>query len=284
MYSGTTLTPFSGKIIGAHQKIDRIARRHLNTIIDDSNLFPKSKNIIHFEGRKGPDAIKRKSPSKDEPWHFYSPFDEQDSAIISLISEHYNQLVIELKNKNQERSAFEASWLAHAVVDGLTPAHHYPYEKELSEIRGGEDKSTRDSLRKKMVVSGNNRREKLHKNWKIWGPKGLISTHALFELGVATIIAPLKLKDAKPKESDIRFAQENGAIELFQLSAKEIAVLDMYTRFRKRGWNTKLVWDVRHKLGPTIVKTVTLTWYLAMIDAGIIQDKDYLKNYENMHN
>ncbi len=269
MYSGTTLTPFSGRIIGAHQKIDRVARHHLKQLIEDDSQFPSPRRIIHFEGRKGPDAIKRKSPAKDEPWHFYSPFDENDSAILDLISEHYRQLVKQLKKANEERTAFEAAWLAHAIVDGLTPAHHYPYEAKLSEIRNGEDKDTRDSVRKKIIMSGNNRREKLHKNWKVWGPKGLISTHALFELGVATIIAPLTFKEALPKQRDIIVAQDIGVIELFKRAAKEIAVLDMYERFHKTGWNTKLTWEVRHKLGPNIIRTVTLTWYLALIDAGL---------------
>jgi hypothetical protein len=78
-------------------------------------LPAKLRRFLHFEGKNGPDAIKRKSPAQDEPWHYYSPFDEQDSQLIDLIKSHYKQLVVELKAKNKEKSAFEAAWLAHAL-------------------------------------------------------------------------------------------------------------------------------------------------------------------------
>jgi hypothetical protein len=45
----------------------------------------------------------------------------------------------------------------------------------------------------------------------------------------------------------------------------------MYERFYKRGWTTKLVFDVRSKLAPSIAKTVTLFWYAALIEAGRIE-------------
>lgn len=272
MYSGTTLTPISGRIMGAHQKFDRVARNHLTTLMPDVRLFPSSRRILHFEGRKGPDAIKRKSPSQDEPWHYYSPFDNDDSQLIELIQDHYNNLVKELKVKNHERVAFEAAWLSHALVDGLTPAHHYPYEEKLSEIRG-EGIETRDSIKKKIIISGDNRRDQFKKNWKVWGPKGLLTTHGLFEIGIATIIAPLSMSNAEPSERDIKNAIEIGPVELFRRTAREIAILDMYERFRSHGWSTKLIVDVRNKLAPAIAKTVTLAWYLALIDAGVVKFK-----------
>lgn len=266
MYSGTTLTPMSGRILGAHQKLDRVARAKLEELLDDNSKFPRSRQILHFEGRKGPDAIKRKSPSKDEPWHYYSPFNDSDSQLLELIKDHYNQLVKELKKGNNERTAFEAAWLAHAIVDGLTPAHHYPYEQKLSEIRG-EAKETRTTIKKKVIPNGTNRRDTLRKSWKVYGPKGLMSTHGLFEMGIATIIAPLSVNKARPTQHDIRVAKEIGAVELFKRAAREIAVLDMYERFRKRGWSMKLMWEVRNKLAPSIAKTITLAWYLALQEA-----------------
>lgn len=272
MYSGTTLTPMSGRIIGGHQKFDRVARHHLEKIAPRT-AFPKSKRILHFEGRKGPDAIKRKSPAKDEPWHFYSPFDDDDSDILELIRDHYDQLVKQLKAGNEERSAFEAAWLAHALVDGLTPAHHYPYEDKLKELRDGQEHDTRDSLRKKIVIGGDTKRDTIRKNWKAWGPKGLMSAHTLFEVGIATMIAPLGFKEAVPTAHEIALAQEIGLTELFRRAAREIAILDMYDRFLKRGWTTKLIWQVRHKLAPTIIRTVTLAWYLALNDAKLIEPK-----------
>lgn len=268
MYSGTTLTKFSGRIIGTHQKFDRVARTHLEKIIDNNKIFPKASRILHFEGRKGPDAIKRKSPAKDEPWHYYSPFNEDDSQIIDLIKGHYDQLVKGLKTGNEERSAFEAAWLAHAIVDGLTPAHHYPYEEKIDEL--WESKDVRTTKLKKLIPPGVTRRERINKTWKYLGPKGLMGMHGLYELGVATIAAPLGLGEAVPKKEQIENALSIGPLELFKRAAREIAVLDMYTRYQKRGWTTKLIYDTRHKLCPTIVQTVTLVWYSALIDADLL--------------
>lgn len=254
-------------MFGAHQKIDRVCRKQLDRLIGATANFPTSKEILNFEGLNGPDGIKRKSPSKDEPWHFYSPFDETDTKLLELIAEHYDNLITELKAKNNERAAFEAAWLAHALVDGLTPAHHYPYEEKLVELRGGEGIETRTNFKKKLIMPGENRREKMRNNWKMWGGGGLYTTHASFEMGVATLIAPLTFKETLPSAKELASAKKLGVVEIFSRAAKEIAVLDLYHGYRKKGWTPKLAWQVRHKLGPIIVQTVTTTWYLAAQEA-----------------
>lgn len=271
MYSGTTFTKFSGRILGAHQKIDRVARNHLTKLLPNDNIFPASRRILHFEGKNGPDAIKRKSPAKDEPWHYYSPFDDDDSQLIELIREHYDQLVKQLKKGNKERVAFESAWLAHALVDGLTPAHHYPYEDKLTELRG-EGIETRTTVRQKLVIPGNTRRQKVKNNWKMWGPKGLFTTHGMFEMGIATIIAPLGFGETLPNQEDIEKMEKIGPIEWFKRTAREIAVLEMYDNYYLKGWTPKLANQVRHKLGPLLVQTVALTWYAAILEAGLIED------------
>lgn len=262
--------------MGAHQKIDRTARRHLAKLLVDDKLFPKSGLILQFEGHNGPDGIKRKSPAVDEPWHYYSPFDDDDSKLVELINQHYKELVKQLKAKNTERTAFEAAWLAHALVDGLTPAHHYPYEEKLIELRG-EGIESRTTIKDKIIIPGGSRKEKLKNNWKMWGAKGLLTTHGLFEFGIASIFAPLSFNDAIPKEEDVVEVLKIGVPELFKRHAREIAVLDMYHKYYEKGWTPKLVYDVRHKLGPIIVKTVTLAWYSALVDAEIIRG-DYARN------
>lgn len=269
MYSGTTLTRASGRLLGAHQKIDRIARKHLGKFLKDSESFPSIKQILQFEGIGGPDAIKRKSPAKDEPWHYINPFNDDDLQLLELIQAHYDQLVAELKSGNKERAAFEAAWLAHAIVDGLTPAHHYPYEEKLVELRGGAGIHTRTTIKGKLVMPGDTRREKVKNNWKMWGPKGLLTTHGLFELGIATLLLPLGLSDATPKKADLNRIQKHGLVETFIQIAREIAVLDMYENYHKKGWTPKLAWQVRHKLGPAIVQMVTMAWYQASKDAGL---------------
>ncbi len=268
MYSGSTITKYSGKIIGAHQKFDKVARRHLNKITSNNQYkFPSSRNILRYEGKNGPDAIKRKSPAQDEPWHYYSPFNESDSALIDLINDHYDSLVSSLRDYKEESAAFEAAWLAHAIVDGLTPAHHYPYEKELTRLRGGKTIDDRTTIKDKLIMPGETTREKLSNNWKMWGPKGLMTTHGLFEIGIATIIAPLGFGDAVPTKDDIQTIEEIGHIEWFRRSAREIAALEMYEAYYKKGWTPKLAYQVRHVLGPTIIKAVTLAWYEACKEA-----------------
>ncbi len=273
MYSGTTLTRYSGRVLGAHQKIDRVARRHLAHLISDNSAFPASKQILHFEGKNGPDAIKRKSPAKDEPWHYYDPFDDNDSKLPQLINDHYKLLVSQLKSGNHERSAFEAAWLAHAIVDGLTPAHHYPYEEKLVELRGGEGIETRTTIKEKWVMHGDTRREQVKNNWKMWGPKGLFTTHGLFEMGVATLIMPLTFSEAVPTKADMARMHEIGPEVWFKRTAREIAVMDMYERYHRKGWTPRLAYDIRHKLGPLLVQSVCLTWYAALRDAKLTETK-----------
>ena len=276
MYSGTSLTKYSGRIVGAHQKIDRVARKQLTKMLADDTVFPSSRKILHFEGNKGPDAIKLKSPAKDEPWHYFNPFDDKDTKIQGLIMDHYSKMVGELKADNKERVAFEAAWLAHAIVDGLTPAHHFPYEETLIQLRGGEGIDSRTSYKAKLVMPGETKREVIKNNWLMWGPRGLISGHMLFEFGVASIFAPLGFGEAIPKKAEKEKILKVGLADYFKNTAREIAVLDMYTNYLAKGWTPKLANQVRHKLGPLIIKNVTLAWYAALVESGKVDS-----NYEN---
>ena len=265
MYSGTTLRNASGNIMGAHQKIDRVARRALGELLPDAS-FPSIKDILHFEGLNGPDGIKRKSPAQDEPWHYYQPDSKEVQPILDDIQQHYDNLVEQLRSNNDERAAFEAAWLAHAITDGLTPAHHYPYEEELQKIRG-EGMETRDSLKDKLLISGDTRLQLLANNWKMWGAKGLMTTHGFFELGVASIITPMRLKKGYPTAADLSLAQQKGLIAIFEDAAKDINALQMYERYYRLGWTKKLTNEVRQVLVPTIVRLVALAWCMAVVEA-----------------
>ena len=156
MYSGSTFTIYSGRLLGAHQKIDRVARRHLQRLVPQGQ-FPAIRTILHFEGGNGPDSIKRKSPAQNEPWHYFQPFDKHDTQLIGLIDDHYQALVKALRGHDEVRAGFEAAWLAHAIVDGLTPAHHYPYEEKLVELMSGKGIETRTSIKDKLVMPGESR-------------------------------------------------------------------------------------------------------------------------------
>ncbi len=259
--------------MGAHQKIDRVSRKHLRILLPDNRAFPSTRAILHFEGNNGPDGIKRKSPAKDEPWHYFDPFDAKDTQLLDLIDDHYSRLVSELKAGNRERAAFEAAWLAHAVVDGLTPAHHYPYEEKLIELRGGEGIDSRTSIKEKLMMPGDTVLEKLTNNWKMWGSKGLMTTHGMFELGVAALMAPLTFIDAVPSEAEIKKAHSLGLRKYYITIAQDIASKKLYEKYYEKGWTSKIALQVRQHLGPSIIRTVTIVWHMAAHDAGLIKER-----------
>lgn len=269
MFSGTTFTGASGKLLGAHQKIDRLAEKQLAELLGANNkVFPGIKDILHFEGNNGPDAIKRKSPSKDEPWHYFRPYDAKDNELIDIIKSHFNRLIESLRQKDDVRSAFEAAWLAHAVVDGLTPAHHYPYGEKVVELRGGASLDSRTTIKAKLMMPGETVYKILTNNWKFWGPKGLFMTHASFEMGIATLIRPMRFKRSLFKIDDLILLTDTNIGEWYRDQAKMVADLDLYHRYYSKGWNRNLAKDIKFKLLPLIVKTVALTWYCAVREAN----------------
>jgi hypothetical protein len=269
MYSGTTLTAASGRLVGAHQKIDRVARKHLHELLTVGVPFPSIKTILHFEGQNGPDGIKRKSPAQDEPWHFISPFDADDTTLLGLIDDHYKNLVAALRDDDTVVAAFEAAWLSHAIVDGLTPAHQYPYEEKLGELRGGLSKETRSTYKDKILIPGSNNREAIRNNWKMWGPKGLLTTHFAFEWGVSSILLPVRVNgNTRPTKAELVTVQQMPATEYFTRLAKEVAAVGIYDEFYRHGWTSRLARTVRQQLVPTLVKAVTLIWYKAAQEAA----------------
>ncbi len=266
MYSGTTLHGKSGNLIGAHQKFDRVARKFIGVLRPESN-FPATKLVLHFEGNNGPDAIKRKSPGVDEPWHYWDPTDDTDNQLWEIIDRHYKGLVKELREQDEEKSAFEAAWLAHAIVDGLTPPHHYPYEEKLLALRG-KGRETRTSVKEKVIIKGDTRRQTLQKNWKMWGAKGLMLSHATFEWGVSTVVKPMKLRKGLPTEAEIKHARNIGYHAFLKENALAIYELNMYERYLRRGWTTKLGREIRQELTPRIARCITVAWVLAIDEAA----------------
>lgn len=272
MYSGTTFTNHSGNIIGVHQKVNRSARESIK-ILSSLKHFPSLKQINYFEGKNGPDGIKSKSPAVDEPWHYFDPFDEDDSGLIDLITQHYKKLVAELREKDIERAAFEAAWLSHAIVDGLTPAHHHPYEQELERIRG-EPKDTRTTVKKKLIATGETKRESIKRNWQLWGAKGLITTHGLFEMGVATILAPNWKIPVRIDEAELASAKTSGIEEVFARSARKIGGRFAYDEFYRHGWTIKLARWIKGELAQEMVRVVAIAWFLALNEAGMVNKAD----------
>ena len=268
MYAGTTMNRRSGDFIGVHQKIDRIARRNLKTFPGVGPGFPGIEDILHFEGNNGPDGIKRKSPSVDEPWHYIDPTNPDDRELITMIWDHHYNLVEALRARNQQRAAFEAAWLAHAITDGLTPAHHYPLSDKIEEL-WGKPKEERLSIREKNVIIGVNRRDTISKNWEYWGAKGVFLTHGLFELGVATSIKTTRFPNLEPSLKWLKQADEKGLEQVFLDAMHEIFALNMYETFWKYGWSAKLARQTRQVLIPRICDVVSYAWYTAYREAGL---------------
>lgn len=248
--------------MGVHQRIDRIARRELAELLPKRRYFPSEHDILHFEGLNGPDGIKRKSPGQDEPWHYIDPSDHSDEGLRQMIRDHMHNLTAALVEDNKQRAAFEAAWLAHAIADGLTPAHHYPLEEKLEELRGGEGLETRTTARKKILLPGATRRHQLRNNWEFWGAKGVMTTHLAFELGIATTLAASgRLPDITPTSNEIVRLKTEGLLPLFDEALHRIAGLELYEEFSRVGWTRRLARETKTELIPEIVRVITLAWY-----------------------
>ena len=261
MYSGTTISARSGNYLGVHQRIDRIARKHLQAYLKDGQFFPLIKRILFYEGNNGPDGVKRKSPSVDEPWHYIDPKKTHDVALIGMITDHITNLSAALRDDNHERAAFEAAWLAHAIVDGLTPAHHYPLADKIEELFGIPHHH-RQTIKEKNIIKGHSKRDTLAKNWQYWGGGGIFSSHALFELGVATSMVG-KVYRSTLRKKDITKVAVSGYEAYFFHTLKEIDELDVYELYRTQGWSLRLARLVHRVVLPKIINAVVLGWYAA---------------------
>jgi len=265
MYAGTTIRRGSGRIAGVHQKVDRAARRQLKRYISKTTAFPLISDILYFEGDKGPDGIKRKSPSVDEPWHFIDPSKPDDHDLLDDINDHMHNLSVALRDGNEVRSAFEAAWLAHAVVDGLTPSHHYPMGDKIQELWGMAH-DERGSITGKNIIHGENGLDTLLKNWEYWGAGGVFTTHYMFELGTATAITNVSYKGNYLTMRDINRLKREGYEAVFMRSLHKIDSMKMYDELgRKRGWTRRLATQAKLILIPEMIKAVTLAWHAAVL-------------------
>lgn len=266
MYAGTTFHHQSGNAVGAHQRIDRVAKRHLIHRVGHSVFFPSIKTILHFEGKNGPDGIKSKSPGVDEPWHFINPEAGIDDPLIETIQDHLHNLTAAIKERDEVRAGFEAAWLSHAIVDGLTPAHHYPLAEKVEEL-WGKPHIERTTTKDKIVIKGKTHRDTISKNWQYWGASGVFTAHFLYEWGVSASIAVGKFNDIGLTDADFERVEKEGIIPLFLESVKAVDDLNTYQEFMKTGWSSHLALVTRKQLAPIIMRNVCLAWYLAAMDS-----------------
>lgn len=265
MFAGTTVGRQSGNLIGVHQRIDKIARKHLRPLLADGQYFPKTSEILHFEGDNGPDGVKRKSPSVDEPWHFIDPEKEVDAPLFGLIHDHLKNLSDALREDNHQRAAFEAAWAAHAIVDGLTPAHHYPLAEKIEELFGMPHHE-RITFRQKNIIKGGSRIDTLLKNWEYWGSGGIFSAHFLFEWGVAATMVG-RVYPSIITSNDVVELKLRGYDAVFRESLQRVVALDVFTQFQQYGWNWRVARIVHKQLMPEINRAVTLGWLWAALQS-----------------
>lgn len=269
MYAGFITSKRVIARVGIHQRLDASAYHMIAPYLSEGE-FPTLKDVWHFEGYNGPDGVnvktrgglrglKLRKKGDIKASHFYDP--ETDSGEVpDHIQGHYDGLVEALKTEDMIRAAFEASWMAHYVGDGLTPAHHWPFEDKIAEAaeKASEDLKTGDTS--KFTVS-------LKKNWAIWGAKGHMTTHMNFEFGIAfaLLIFPIK-----PEFDDLELARavKLGPVEYFKGEAREIAALDLYDKFYKDGWTADMANVVKNKLAPQAARAIGMIWLLALLEAG----------------
>ena len=258
----------SGKLIGVHQKLDKAARQLLaDQFGRDARVFPSIEKILYFEGTRGPDGLKAKSPGVDEPEHFIQP-DNDDGVLRQYILDHQYNLTQALIQNNHERAAFEAAWMAHAITDGLTPAHHYPFRKVVDELMTDKDYKTIFGHEIKGIMRGDNIAQAARNNWLYWGAGGVMTKHIAFEYGVAYVIAPISIKRLMPK--DVKRGDFRGVdIEkAFYASLAKVHALKMYDDFLQDGWTTKLVVETRETLIPEIIRAIALGWASSLEQAN----------------
>ena len=262
---------------GTHQRLDKIARRKLAELLKTSEPngnpltfhnanFPTYREIIHFEGFNGPDGLKWKSPGADEPMHFIIP-DHDDGKVIKLILNHQYNLRQALKNGDRTRAAFEAAWMAHAITDGLTPAHHFPYEEAVSDLMSDKEYFTIFGKPIKGIMRGETIAQTARNNWIYLGPEGYMTKHIAFEYGVGLIASSMPMHNFMPMFSKTDLENIDLKTEFYK-SFKRITELDMYARFRYKGWNKTLAKESKEILLPEIVRCIVLGWYSSLPDAN----------------
>lgn len=250
------------RLVGTHQKLDRVSRRFLGHFLNEKTYFPSAKEIVYFEGMRGPDGLKRKCPDSPQPSHFILP-DADDKVLLSQVLDCQKNLKTALKEENCERAAFEAAWLAHYLTDALTPAHHFPLHNMRDELMSDNEYFEIFGRPLRYIMHGDTPIETVKNNWTYYGKNGHMTKHFFFEFKIAQIINPMKTKNLYPKLTKKDLESINLEAEFYK-SVKKIYDLKMYDRYLELGWTGKLNEETKKILLPEIVKLITLAWYSAV--------------------
>ncbi len=267
MYSTTTLvknSKLNGKLVGTHQLLDQAARKLLAKHLPRGKFFPTSKEILQFEGARGPDGLKRKSPDEDDPSHMFG--EDQGADLVQQIMDHRHNLIQALKKHDQVRAAFEAAWMAHKVTDSLTPAHHFPLSEAKEELMSNKEFVKIFGEPIKGIMHGRSALETARNNWLYWGAGGHMSKHVGYEYGVAVIAAALPQRSIMPQVSAEEFCLVEPKKVLYE-AIDRLHVRAAYEQFRQDGWTVDLAMATKNQLLPEIVRVIALLWYSAVEEA-----------------
>ena len=267
MYSRTIPLSKKTEKVATHQRLIRAARRATVPFLPTNTTFPPAKQIIHFEGKNGPDGLASKHSVGDEPTEFINPKDPTDRKLLAEIKNRIYNLHIAIKKKNHIRANFEAAWLSHIIIDGLTPPHHQPFKEQLKEIDPREAAEIDSRLKRIFTSGGDNALDTFALNWKRLGPHGVGTNHMMFEAGVDLLVMPLSPRHLSRVEittAELKRVKSGRFISLYSDAVKKINSLRMFERYEKSSWTTDLATDVRETLIPEIVRMITLAWLAAV--------------------
>lgn len=263
MYSTTTLAKnsrFTGKNLGTHQLLDQAARKILNEHLPSEYYFPSSKEILQFEGARGPDCLKRKSPDDDDPTHMFD--EDEGRELYQQIFDHFYNLVDALRKGDKIRASFETAWMSHKITDSLTPAHHFPLSEAREELMSNKEFVKIFGEPIKGIMHGRTLPETVRNNWLYWGAGGYFSKHVAYEYGVAIIAATMPKRQLLPKMHHLEFYQVDVKKVLHD-SLVKVQAEGMYNKFRTKGWTQDLALHTKSMLLPEIVRALALTYFAA---------------------
>ena len=131
-----------------------------------------------------------------------------------------------------------------SLTDSLTPAHHMSHKYLLEEYENN----------------------KYRKRWKVYGHKGLLSSHVAFEAGIssAIIFTPVKVKF---DDELLKSIKKDGIKQVVMNESLAISKHKMYEQFLKKGWNAKLAKSVKATVVKRIPQLVAAAWLAAYQEA-----------------
>lgn len=226
--------------VGTHQKFDRTAYGLIKNKLQP-NKFPTRSQIINFEGSGGPDGLKFKGNYTTD--HMWDPVNKIGQLPI-WIEIHYKNLVKALRDEDIAKASFEAGFMAHYLTDSLTPAHHLSHKFILEEYEG----------------------KKHRKRWKIYGHKGILSSHVAFESGISSAIffTPIKVDFDEKLLGRIK---KDGIKTVVMHESLAISKHNIYDQFLKKGWSARLAKVVKATVVKRIPQLISAAWLAAYEEA-----------------